>query len=194
LLEVRVDRFADNLDPLRRAMDKLRAPLIITVRHPREGGAPGLSLRMRRALYAEFLPHATLVDLDLRSSRSLRDILEAAVKAGKKLVLSYHHFDATPSLADLIKRKAAARRAGADIFKIASLVRSPADFATLLTFVARSRELRPAVSAMGMGEFGKVSRLALARAGSVLNYGYLGNAQVSGQWPALRFRERLAEL
>jgi 3-dehydroquinate dehydratase I len=194
LLEVRVDHFANNLGPLRRSIGKLPAPLIITVRHPREGGAPGLSLRTRRALYAEFLPHATLVDLDLRSSRPLRDILKATVNYGKKLILSDHRFDATPSLANLIKRRAAALAAGADIFKVASLVRSPADFATLLTFVARSRDSRPAVSAMGMGEFGKVSRLALARSGSVLNYGYLGNAQVSGQWPAIRFRERLAEL
>lgn len=193
-LEVRVDQFADNLDLLRRAIRKLRAPLIITVRHPREGGAAGLNLRTRRALYAEFLPHAALVDLDLRSSGPLRDILHAALESGRKLILSEHRFEATPPLADLIERRRAARIAGAEIFKIASLTRSPADLATLLSFVGRSRNSRPAVSAMGMGEFGKVSRLALARAGSVLNYGYLGEAQVPGQWPALRFRERLAEL
>lgn len=193
-LEVRVDHFAGDLGVLRRALPKLRAPLIITVRHPQEGGAAPLNVRTRKALYAEFLPHAALVDLDLRSAGPLRDILQAARESGKKVILSHHRFDATPSLADLVQRRAAARAAGADIFKIASLTRTPADFATLLTFLARWRGSRPAVSAMGMGEFGKVSRLALARAGSVLNYGYLGEVQLPGQWPALRFRERLAEV
>ena len=47
---------------------------------------------------------------------------------------------------------------------------------------------------MGMGEFGKVSRLALASAGSVLNYGYLGDAQLPGQWPAVELKRRLQEL
>jgi 3-dehydroquinate dehydratase-1 len=47
---------------------------------------------------------------------------------------------------------------------------------------------------MAMGRFGKVSRLLFAQAGSVLNYTYLGSANASGQWPALQFRQRLAEL
>src|SRR5687768_1434204 len=119
LLEIRVDHFAAHLPALHRAIGKLHAPLIITVRHPDEGGAPGLSVRTRRALYAEFLPHATLVDLDLRSARPLRDILEAALERGKKLILSWHRFETTPSLAELTRRRVAARKAGADIFKIA---------------------------------------------------------------------------
>jgi 3-dehydroquinate dehydratase-1 len=47
---------------------------------------------------------------------------------------------------------------------------------------------------MGMQKLGKVSRLTLAVAGSRLNYGYLGEPQVSGQWPARLLKQRLAEL
>ena len=48
---------------------------------------------------------------------------------------------------------------------------------------------------MGMGPLGQVSRLALAAAGSVFNYGYLGRRpQVPGQWPAATLRERIDEL
>jgi 3-dehydroquinate dehydratase-1 len=50
------------------------------------------------------------------------------------------------------------------------------------------------LSVMGMGAYGKVSRLLLARAGSVLNYGYLDEPQVSGQWEATLLKQRLAEL
>jgi 3-dehydroquinate dehydratase-1 len=47
---------------------------------------------------------------------------------------------------------------------------------------------------MGMGRFGKVSRLLLAQAGSVLNYGYLDRPNASGQWEATILKQRLKEL
>ena len=47
---------------------------------------------------------------------------------------------------------------------------------------------------MGMGTFGKISRLLLAQAGSVLNYGYLDQPNASGQWEAVLLQKRLAEL
>ncbi len=57
------------------------------------------------------------------------------------------------------------------------------------------REQRQTLAVMGMGPLGRVSRLALATAGSVLNYGYLGSGpQVPGQWSAATLRERIEEL
>ena len=50
------------------------------------------------------------------------------------------------------------------------------------------------LSVMGMGRFGKISRLLLAQAGSVLNYGYLDRPNASGQWEARLLKSRLAEL
>ena len=50
------------------------------------------------------------------------------------------------------------------------------------------------LSVMGMGPLGKASRLLFARAGSLLNYGYLGEPQVSGQWSALTLKARLEEV
>jgi 3-dehydroquinate dehydratase len=47
---------------------------------------------------------------------------------------------------------------------------------------------------MGMGRFGKISRLLLAQTGSVLNYGYLDRPNASGQWEAVLLKKRLAEL
>lgn len=192
-LEVRVDHFAADLAPLRRALPKLNAPLIVTVRHPAEGGAGALSMPERRALYLEFLPHAALLDLELRSCETLAKVRHEAKKAGVGLILSHHRFDTTPSLANLRQKAKAARVVEPDIFKIATLTRSVADLAILLTLLAQTKQ-GPALSVMGMGPFGKVSRLVLARAGSALNYGFLGDAQLPGQWPAHLLRARLAEL
>jgi 3-dehydroquinate dehydratase-1 len=47
---------------------------------------------------------------------------------------------------------------------------------------------------MGMGGLGRVSRLLLAQLGSVLNYGYIDNATVSGQWSASRLRTIIGEI
>jgi 3-dehydroquinate dehydratase-1 len=191
--ELRVDHFAADLDPLRRAVPKLRAPLIVTVRHPHEGGAGGLTPREREVLYAEFLRCAVFIDVEVRSLTALRATIAAARVEQVGLIVSDHHFKTTPPLARLRARRAAAQTVRPDIFKVATLAQTPAHFATLLEFLATTTK-PPALSAMGMGAFGKVSRLALARAGSVLNYGYLGEMQVSGQWPALELKRRIEEL
>ena len=47
---------------------------------------------------------------------------------------------------------------------------------------------------MGMGPWGRVSRLVLAKCGSLLNYGYIGESNAPGQWPAARLKEMLSEL
>lgn len=192
-LELRVDHFAGDLEPLRRAVPKLQAPLIVTVRHPREGGAGELTPREREVLYAEFLRCAVFIDVEVRSLTTLRATLAAARAEQVGLIVSDHDFKTTPSLARLLARRTAAQAARPDIFKIATLAQTPAHFATLLNFLTTAKQ-PPALSAMGMGALGKVSRLALARAGSVLNYGYLGEVQVTGQWPAVELKRRLAEL
>jgi 3-dehydroquinate dehydratase-1 len=192
-LELRVDHFAGDLDPLRRAVPKLRAPLIVTVRHPREGGAGGLTRRERELLYAEFLRCAVFIDVEVRSLRELGTTIAAARAGQVGLIVSDHYFKTTPSLARLRARRATALTVRPDIFKIATLTRTPAHFAALLEFLTTAKP-SPAISVMGMGAFGKISRLALALAGSVLNYGYLGEAQVPGQWPAVELKRRLAEL
>jgi len=63
----------------------------------------------------------------------------------------------------------------------------------LIEFLANEKGALP-LSVMGMGTYGKVSRLVLAQAGSCLNYGYLGAANASGQWPVAALKARIAEL
>lgn len=191
--EVRVDHFVQDLAPIRRAIPKLKAPLLFTVRHPAEGGAGKLGYAMRAALYREFMPAAALIDIELRSARALRPILDEAKEAGVGRIISWHQFQSTPSVEKLRARWLAARAFSPDIIKFATRTRTAGHLATLLEFFSRAPK-KPALSLMGMREFGQISRLALATAGSRLNYGYLGECQVPGQWPAPVLSERLAEL
>lgn len=191
LLELRVDHFVEDLAPLRKAVGKLAFPYILTVRHPAEGGAGGLALRRRLELYREFLPTAALVDVELRSAKAVVPLLAEARAAGVTVIVSDHHFKRTPPLSVLLRRRAEARRAGAAIVKVAARTETPKDAAVLLELL---HQAPCTMSVMGMGPLGKASRLLFARAGSVLNYGYLDQPQVSGQWSALKLAERLREV
>src|SRR6266550_1978739 len=69
--ELRLDR----LLPLQESdIGELKSPLIITARHPAEGGAANLTQSERRDLLSKFLPHAAFIDLELRSLSALSEI------------------------------------------------------------------------------------------------------------------------
>ncbi|HXM74355.1 MAG TPA: type I 3-dehydroquinate dehydratase, partial [Chthoniobacterales bacterium] len=63
LFELRLDHFVDKEGQLEATMSILPAPLIITARHPAEGGANKLSAQHRRELLLRFLPRARYVDV-----------------------------------------------------------------------------------------------------------------------------------
>src|SRR4030095_6575700 len=193
LLEVRVDHFVDDLSGLLGAIKELATPLIVTVRRQQEGGAALLTFAQRAELYREFLPFAALIDVELRSAHALSSVLRDAKKAGIGRILSWHDFKKTPSLGELRSLWEKARGFAPEIIKFATRTRTAKDLARLMEFQAGAPR-NPALSLMGMRESGKVSRLALAQAGSVLNYGYRGELQVSGQWPAKVLKDRLREL
>ncbi len=191
-LEIRVDNFASNPEPLLAAVPNLRVPLIVTVRHPAEGGLHGLTIPQRRDLFARFLPFATWIDVELRSIEKLAGTVAEARRAGVKLIVSSHHFRSTPSAVRLQQTIRAAHAAGADICKLAALADSAAALGPLLGTLSRQQPVP--LSVMGMGRFGKISRLLFAQAGSILNYGYLDRPNASGQWEARLLKKSLTEL
>src|SRR3954462_651511 len=65
--EIRLDHLATDVDRLETKMSILRRPMIITARHPAEGGANNLSASNRRKLLRQFMPQAACVDIELRS-------------------------------------------------------------------------------------------------------------------------------
>lgn len=182
---------ADTL-PQPPSLDQISAlplPAILTVRRQDEGGARPISDTERLALYLELLPAAAAVDIEGRSLRSLETLVSAARRAHKTVIVSFHDFQATPSLSRLRTWERRAREGGADIVKIATHTEQPADVARLLTLL---HETDSPLSVMGMGKLGRASRLLFARAGSVLNYGWLAEPQVPGQWSAPDLRDLLA--
>lgn len=192
LVELRVDALAGKLAEVRRFLPKCRLPVLLTVRHPAEGGIGDLSKEDRRKFFHEFLPFAAMVDVELRSVTVMQEVLRAAKERGIKVVVSHHHFHGMPTLTQMRERRKRAFAAGADIFKLAALATSARSVARLIDFLSEDQG-RPA-AAMGMGEFGQVSRLVLACAGSILNYGYLDKPNAPGQWEARELKQMLGRL
>jgi 3-dehydroquinate dehydratase-1 len=178
--ELRLDGLGQALDELERAIGRLRAPLIVTARHPAEGAQRHLPVTRRRALLLRFLPQAAYVDVELRSISALADVLAEAERMRVKRIISVHDFRRTPSLEAIQKLGTRAAAAAPDVFKLVTRVdtRAAVDrliggFELLQTTVA--------MSAMGVGRFGRASRVELFARGSVLNYAHLGNAPIEGQ-------------
>jgi 3-dehydroquinate dehydratase-1 len=179
LFEVRLDRFADCLPAMRNAIPQLPAPIIITARHPAEGGANNLSAARRRALLLEFLTHARYVDVELRSAAALRSVLERAAAERIGTIISFHDFQTTPPPAELARIADRAHSLGAAFLKVATRTDTRAQLETLLEFEKKFRA--PRVVAMGIGKLGRASRIEIARRRSPLNYGHLGKPNAPGQ-------------
>jgi 3-dehydroquinate dehydratase-1 len=179
LFELRLDRFANTLPEIRAAISRLPVPLIITARHPDEGGANNLSPAHRRALLVEFLPHAQYVDVELRSVPALRTVLERAAANEVAAIISFHDFQTTPRPAQLDRIVEQAKSLGARFAKVATRTDTRAELGTLLDFFSRQRGAP--VIAMGIGKLGRASRFELARRGCILNYVHLGSRAAAGQ-------------
>jgi 3-dehydroquinate dehydratase-1 len=181
LFELRLDRLAGIAEQVENLVPKLHTPLIITARHPLEGGAGKLQLRQRRDLLARFLNHADYIDLELRSAPALRSLLKLAKNKNVRRIISFHNFKSTPSVRTFGAKAYEAKSHAADIFKVATRTDTPMELGRLLEFM-RSNRLDLALAVMGIGKFGAISRVLLARAGSVLIYGSVGTmSDIEGQ-------------
>jgi 3-dehydroquinate dehydratase-1 len=163
-------------------------PWIVTARHPGEGGQNAMSAVARRAALSGLLPTAAVVDVEIRSLREMASVIREAKSGGVAVLASFHDFRATPAAARLGELARRAVDAGADALKVATQTARPRDVARLLEFLDG---VPLPLAVMGMGPLGMASRVTLAAAGSILNYGWLHRPNVTGQWSAAELRRTL---
>ena len=180
LFELRLDALHPLTPPAERLIAKLTRPLIITARHPREGGRNDVSANFRRKLLRHFLPLAAFVDIELRACAQLRAVLEEAAERHIARIISVHDLQRTPSLPALQRLARRAKKFSPDLFKVATRTDRASDLARLLAFFDEEHRRLP-LSIMGHGHLGRESRIALSQRGSLLQYVHLGTALVSGQ-------------
>jgi len=180
LFELRLDALTAKRDEVEATLADLPAPLIITARHPCEGGLNQLSARKRQILLRRFLPHAAYVDIELRSVDKSAPVLAEARAKGVRTIISFHDFNETPSRRRLDEIARAARSWGVDLLKIATRTDTQAQLSRLLEFFLET-SLQIPMAAMGIGRLGRTARRQLLKQGSILNYVHLGRTGIAGQ-------------
>ncbi|MBV8227931.1 MAG: type I 3-dehydroquinate dehydratase [Verrucomicrobia bacterium] len=192
LCELRIDLLQTVPGGLESLKSGLPYRKIATVRDPREGGAGGLSEAARIELFEQFLTQCDLIDVELRNLSIYSTLVQQAESEGKQVILSVHDFLKTPQLNELQSMLECSALGNTRLFKAATNVASWADVEVLIELIRRNLPGR--VAAMGMGAFGKLSRLVLGRLGSALVYGSVSHAVAPGQWPVAELARILSEI
>jgi 3-dehydroquinate dehydratase-1 len=184
LVELRIDQFerhdAAHLAAIAGQAAAGGLPLLATVRWRSEGGGAALDDAQRLAAFDAVLPVVGGVDIELRAA-ICGAVVERAHRAGKLAIVSYHDFTATPGDAELGALLDAARRANADVVKIAGHAAASADTERLLRFLLAHRQ-QPMI-VIAMGPHGVASRVFFPLLGSLVSYGSVGAASAPGQLP-----------
>ncbi|MEK7954276.1 type I 3-dehydroquinate dehydratase [Luteolibacter soli] len=191
LLEIRLDLL--EIPETRPWAHLTGIPMLFTARRGDEGGRGDLSALHRRERLEAVLDEAALIDVELESVQELEmaEFLEEAQSRGVPWVASWHDFegraDSFGKIPAMAERAAAA---GAACFKAAIRLHEMEDVTRLASLLTGTHPLP--LSLMGMGPLAPVSRLLCAQYGSVLNYGFIGDAPTApGQWSAALFKEAL---
>jgi 3-dehydroquinate dehydratase-1 len=193
LCELRVDLLAAEGFEERECQRPLPFSKILTIRDPKEGGRASLGEKERVDLFARLLPHVDYIDLELRNFSLYAEVIAAARTSEKQVILSVHDFEKTPNEKEMERwvEETMLRDPNA-ILKISTQVTSWEEVVRLGNFLANQSRIK--VAAMGMGPWGKVSRLLFARLGSELIYAACGELVVPGQWDFRTLRSILPHI
>ena len=200
IVEWRVDHFREVGSPaavidaareLRRALGAV--PLLFTRRSPAEGGQKAsISEAAVVDLYGEVCAAdcVELVDYEMSNDAArVQAVREAAHRHGVGLVCSYHNFESTPPLPQLLAEFERARALGGDVAKVSVMARSPEDAFTLLTATLQaSRSIALPVIGISMGPHGALSRVIGFAFGSALTFGVAAASSAPGQMPVGELR------
>ena len=200
-----IDAASKDLLQLQAVITRLRAllpgkELLFTIRTQRQGG----NFLNDAAAYRRFcvlaLASAQLDYLDLEDTTAEEDsraLMTLAHEMGVRVIASYHDFEKTPAVEEILEKLRALRAMGADILKTAYMPTKTSDVATLLMATARFREEDAAkhpLITMSMGEIGQISRLIGGAFGSMLTFATVGECSAPGQMPIEAVRAVLTQL
>ena len=165
---------------------------VSTLRPVWEGGKFKGEEFERLDLFKEIVKHPATgaVDVELRSSL-LPEVASMVKEERKRLIVSYHDFEKTPSEPEIEEILNRCREAGADIVKVAFMGKSQEDAARVCCVLSGFDH--PKIF-MVMGEVGSFTRVVGFSFGSLLTYTFFGKPVAPGQIEAERLIKLLSNL
>jgi len=174
LIEIRIDSLLDpDEDNVQDLLQKINHPLVVTNRMKEEGGYFEGSERERTKILLKAAEFADYVDIELQTSDKYRSKI---IKAAKSTIISYHNFEETPSLEELLNIVRRSKNRG-DLAKFAVMPRDMQDTLKVLAVVSQTDN----TIGISMGKLGSYTRVIAPLFGSPITYVSLGTQSVLGQ-------------
>lgn len=160
-------------------------PILFTFRSSTEGGNCEISPETYEALNLAAADQgiADLIDVEAyRDGLDAKGLIKKLHQRGGKVVASNHHFDATPSVEDMVKLMKGMEEMDGDILKLAVMPKEPEDVCNLLLATSRVSAATPRpVVTMSMGKLGTLSRISGGTFGSAITFASVGEPSAPGQ-------------
>lgn len=119
---------------------------------------------------------ASYVDVEIESDYAFKQaIITEARKNNCTVIISYHNYENTPSAKQLQIIAQQCFDMGADVAKMACLCNVPEDNASILSVYQPNKR----IVSIGMGEMGKISRIAAIYMGAEFTFAAVSNQQVT---------------
>lgn len=180
LLELRIDGIVDvNSNTIRETIEEIAFPIIATNRSKNEGGYFLGSERERISILKSCcdLEFVEYIDIELQSDPCLRNyILDKCEDAGVKTIISFHDFEKTPHIDDLLEIVKEERSLG-DIAKIAVMPKDLEDTISVLAIMSRCDN----TIAISMGELGSYTRVMASKFNAPITFATGGDVTAPGQ-------------
>ncbi len=192
IIELRIDQFKDRninyiLDKVS-YIKQLELGIIATVRSAKEGGTH-ISDYERERIFKAVAPEVDIIDIELTSETLREKVIKIAKENNVLALVSYHDFEKTPSEEEIQKVIDKSVSIGADIVKYAFKVKSKEDVSRIMCITAKNKDKK--LVAIGMGELGRITRVAGFFFGSVITYSHIGVAFAPGQIEIEKLKDEL---
>lgn len=181
IAEVRLDRIGWETPAWQdggRILQQQGTPVLVTIRHPMEGGGWSGPEWERLELYRAAVPWAAGLDVEIQAE-ALTELRPLVDESGGILIGSFHDFASLPGPDELDRIVRAGVSQGADVIKIAVWLADDNAIAEAAGVLDRFSDVPLAV--VGMGPKGPEARRQLPQRGSCLTYGFLDAAAAPGQ-------------
>ena len=168
-LEIRLDmlqRPSAGIAVIRRLLRRYPETLIVATcrRKANEGSFAGSVREELEILETAGAAGAALLDVEIETAEAAPGAVEE-LRQRARVIVSYHNFERTPALAQVLKRM---KKVPADLYKLATTARKPSDNLRVLSILVARPEAP--VMALAMGEMGVPSRILGPARNSVFTF------------------------